>query len=115
MTSEQFPPYAEKPVGYYDKPISYWQRIPTRSDTGGVVPMVLEGREKFMQDRMRGMTPERRAYRKQWLHDQVLSHREPVEVPQLYEELHNPFRRLLNYPFRRLELALKPTMVKFPA
>lgn len=101
----------ERPIGYYDKPISFWQRLPHRSDTGGVSPIFLEGRERYVAERMRGMTPERRAYRKQWLHDQILSPREPVYVEQLYTELNNPFRRFFNYPFRKLHLALAPKLV----
>ncbi len=93
----------EKPVGFHDKPMGIYQRLPHRSDTGGVSPMVLEGREKFMKERMRGMTPEQRAYRKQWLQDQILTDREPVEVPQIYYELNNVFKRTINYPFNKLE------------
>lgn len=108
-----FPLPREEPLpGYYDKPCSVWQRLPYRSDTGGVAPMYLEGREWQKNERIRGMTPERRAWRKQFLHDQVLSPREPVHVPQIYYELNNPIRRFIHYPFRKLESALKPYVVR---
>lgn len=101
----------EKPIGYHDKPMSFWQRLPHRSDTGGVSPFFLEGRERYMNERMRGMNSERRAWRKQWLLDQHLSPREPVEVPELYTYNNNIFRRVWNWPFRKLESYLKPKMV----
>lgn len=93
----------EKLVGYHEKPCSYWQRLPYRSDTGGVSPMILEGLEKYTNHRINGMTADRRALRKQWLLDQNLSHREPVFVPELYYELNNPIRRFYRYPFNQLE------------
>lgn len=73
--------------------------------------MWLEGREAYMVERMRGMTPERRAYRKQFLKDQVLSAREPVFVPELYRELNNPVRRFFRYPFDKLQAFLEPKIV----
>ncbi|XP_065213692.1 uncharacterized protein ND-B17 [Planococcus citri] len=96
----------EKLVGYHDKPCSYWQRLPYRSDTGGVSPMLLEGLEKYTNHRIHGMTPDRRAWRKQFLLDQNLSHREPVFVPELYYEINNPIRRFLRYPYNKLEQAV---------
>lgn len=101
----------EKPVGYYDKPCSIWQRIAYQSHTGGVSPMWLEGREAYMVERMRGMTPERRAHRKQFLNDQVLSAREPVYVPELYYELNNPIRRFYKAPYDKLFNYLLPKIV----
>lgn len=106
-------PKEEKLPGYYDKPCSIWQRLPYRSDTGGVAPMFLEGREWLMAERTRGMTPERRAYRKQFLADQVLSPREPVYVPEIYYELNNPIRRFFNYPFKKVEDFLHPRIVSY--
>lgn len=101
----------EKPVGYYEKPCSIWQRLPYNSNTGGVVQMWLEGREAFMVERMRGMTPERRAHRKQFLNDQILSDREPVYIPELERDLYHPLRRAYRYPLAALQKFLEPKIV----
>lgn len=93
----------EKLPGYHDKPSSLWQRLPYRSDTGGVAPMFLEGLEKYTNHRIAGMTPDRRAWRKQWIQDQQLSHREPVHVPEIYLELNDPIRRAYKYPWNKFE------------
>ena len=73
--------------------------------------MWLEGREAHMVERMRGMTPERRAYRKQFLNDQILSDREPVHVPELEREYYHPLRRAFRYPFTALYKFLEPKIV----
>lgn len=113
MTSQdktKFP--HEKLPGYHDKPCSMWQRLPYRSDTGGTTSMFLEGIEKYTNHRISGMTPERRAWRKQWLHDQHLTSREPVHVPELYRVLNNPIKRFFSYPFDKLEAGLTRVVVR---
>lgn len=56
-----------------------------------------------------GMTPEDRALRKQWLQDQVLSHNEPREIPELKPR--NIFRRMWNFPWDVMHSAVKPVVV----
>jgi len=53
-----------------------------------------------------GMTAEDRALRRQWLHDQELSPREPVFIPELYPR--NPIRRMLGAPWDGVFKALQP-------
>lgn len=54
-------------------------------------------------------TDKDRALRKQWLQDQVLSPREPVNVPEWTRV--NIFRRVYRKPYDALEKALKPLIV----
>lgn len=82
------------------------------SQTGGVKPMDLGGRLVRERERLLGMTEEERAYRKQYLKDQVLSHNEPREVPELYKETHNPIRRLYRFPLDKFGEAITPLVGK---
>lgn len=102
----------ELPPGYWDKPCSLWQRLPYRSDTGGISPMTLEGMEQYTNFRIAGMSPDRRAWRKQWLEDQVLTHREPVHVPEHYTYFYNPFRRFFKWPLNKIYDFVEPYTVR---
>lgn len=90
---------------------SIWERLPYRSDSGGVRPMMIEGRCRLQYERLLGMTDEERAWRKQWLKDQILAPDEPKEVPEIYKELYNPIRRFYLWPGNKLEKRLAPFMV----
>lgn len=81
------------------------------TDTGGVKPIPIAGRMISERERLRGMTAEERAWRKQWLKDQILSPREPVHVPELKLELMNPIRRAYRKPLDLFGNALKPILV----
>lgn len=81
-----------------------------QSYTGGVKPMSIAGRYPAERERLAGMTDAERAFRKQWLQDQVLSPNEPRNVPQMYKALYNPIRRFYRWPLDKLETALAPTM-----
>ncbi|XP_022207206.1 NADH dehydrogenase [ubiquinone] 1 beta subcomplex subunit 6 isoform X2 [Nilaparvata lugens] len=70
--------------------------------TGGVKAMNLEGRLGRERERLLGMSPEERQWRKQWVKDQHLSPNEPRFVPELYKELNNPLRRLYRKPLDML-------------
>lgn len=78
------------------------------SDTGGVKPMPIAGRMVRERERLVGMTDAERAWRKQWLQDQILSPNEPVRVPELERELMNPIRRAYRKPLDVIFNALKP-------
>merc|ERR1712142_1362426 len=78
---------------------------PKSSDTGGVRAFPIEGPLKNERNRLAGMTDEQRAYRKQWLKDQILTQREPCAVPGMYEARHNPIRQLYRAP---LDALFKP-------
>ncbi|XP_046979743.1 uncharacterized protein LOC124545011 [Schistocerca americana] len=80
------------------------------SDTGGVKPMPIAGRMVRERERLVGMTNEERAWRKQWLQDQILSPNEPRRVPELERELMNPIRRAYRKPLDVIFNALKPTI-----
>lgn len=74
------------------------------TETGGVKPMTIAGRMVRERERCIGMTPEERAWRAQWLKDQVLTHREPIYVKELHEQFRNPIRRLYMRPLDKLIL-----------
>lgn len=74
------------------------------SDTGGVKPMTIAGRMVRERERCIGMTAEERAWRAQWLKDQILTEREPVYVKELHQQFRNPFRRLYLRPLDKLIL-----------
>jgi NADH dehydrogenase (ubiquinone) 1 beta subcomplex subunit 6 len=76
--------------------------------TGGVIPIDLEGRHRFVRQRLTNMTDEERAFRRKFLHDQHLSPDEPVYVPEMYEELYNPIRRAFRAPMNAFEQLLAP-------
>uniref|UniRef100_A0A7R9P163 NADH dehydrogenase [ubiquinone] 1 beta subcomplex subunit 6 n=2 Tax=Timema TaxID=61471 RepID=A0A7R9P163_9NEOP len=75
------------------------------SDTDGLKPFPIEGRMARERERLVGMSDEERAWRKQWIKDQVLAPNEPRHVPEYYKELLNPIRRAYRLP---LDLAFKP-------
>lgn len=86
-----------------------------QSYTGGVKPMSIAGRYINERERLYGMTDAERAFRKQWLQDQVLSHNEPREVPELYKALHNPIRRFYRWPLDQLQAKLTTSIGFEPA
>lgn len=80
------------------------------SDTGGVKSFPIETRLGELRERLLGMTDEERAYRRQWLKDQELSHNEPRVVPELYKEQYNVFRRIYRYPLDQVQKLLTPVV-----
>lgn len=80
----------------------------------GVKPMSITGRMVRERERLTGMTPEERAWRKKWLKDQILSPNEPKYIKELHSEAFNPIRRFYRYPldfvFHRV---LQPFIVSF--
>lgn len=82
------------------------------SDTGGVKPMAIAGRMVRERERLIGMTPDERAWRKQWLKDQELHHG-ARKVPALELELNNPIRRLYRAPLDIISKALTPALVSW--
>jgi NADH dehydrogenase (ubiquinone) 1 beta subcomplex subunit 6 len=81
------------------------------NETGGVLPIDLEGRHRFVRQRLTNMTDEERAFRRKFLHDQHLSHDEPIAVPQIYNELYNPIRRAFKFPMNVFQDFLTPKIV----
>lgn len=81
------------------------------TETNGALPIDLEGRHRFVRQRLTNMTDEERAFRRKFLHDQHISEDEPVFVPQIYEELHNPIRRAFRAPMNVFENFLAPKIV----
>lgn len=81
-------------------------------ETGGVLPIDLEGRHKFVRQRLTNMTEEERAFRRKYLHDQHLGQDEPVAVPEMYQELYNPFRRAFRAPMNVFQKFLDTKIVK---
>nr|XP_014286369.1 uncharacterized protein LOC106687160 [Halyomorpha halys]XP_014286370.1 uncharacterized protein LOC106687160 [Halyomorpha halys]XP_014286371.1 uncharacterized protein LOC106687160 [Halyomorpha halys]XP_014286372.1 uncharacterized protein LOC106687160 [Halyomorpha halys] len=80
------------------------------SPTGGVKPFSIESELCRERERLRGMTDEERSWRAKWVKDQVLSHHEPVEVPQLQRELTNPIKRIYKAPLNLVYKILKPAI-----
>ncbi|CAH0554833.1 unnamed protein product [Brassicogethes aeneus] len=80
------------------------------SPTGGVKPMTISGRYNSERERLFGMTDEERAFRKQWLKDQELSHNEPKKVPEMYKALNNPIRRFYRLPLDTLQKIMEPAL-----
>lgn len=80
-------------------------------ETGGVLPIDLEGRHRFVRQRLTNMTDEERAFRRKFLHDQHLSQDEPVAVPEMYKELYNPIRRAFRAPMNVFQEWLVPKIV----
>jgi len=68
------------------------------SQTAGVKPMSIAGRTIRERERLNGMTAEERAWRKKWLHDQVLSGNEPKLIKTNTAEFMNPIRRFYRAP-----------------
>lgn len=82
------------------------------SETGGVKPMAIGGRMVRERERLLGMTDAERAWRAQYLKDQVLAKHEPVDVPEYWKERTNPIRRFYQAPLDGLWKALTPVMGK---
>uniref|UniRef100_A0A6V7HZ84 Uncharacterized protein n=1 Tax=Bracon brevicornis TaxID=1563983 RepID=A0A6V7HZ84_9HYME len=78
------------------------------SYTGGVKPMTITGRMIFERERCIGMSAEERAWRAQWLKDQVLAPDEPKFNPEYYKQRYNILRRFYRAPMDRFERALTP-------
>lgn len=85
------------------------------SQTGGVKPFSIAGRYVNERERLNGMTDAERAFRKQWLKDQILTHNEPKHVPQLYQELYNPIRRFYRWPLDKVWTILTPSLGNYRA
>lgn len=84
------------------------------AETSGVKPMTIGGRMVRERERCIGMTTEERAWRAQWLKDQVLTEREPVYVKELHEKFRNPIRRLYLRPLDKIILEpLIPKIVSY--
>lgn len=66
--------------------------------------MTIGGRMTRERERCIGMSPEERAWRAQWLKDQILTDREPVYVKELHEQFRNPIRRLYLRPLDKFIL-----------
>lgn len=81
------------------------------SPTGGVEAFPIGGRLVRERERLRGMTDDERAWRKQYLKDQILSHNEPRDVPEYWLERTNPIRRFYQFPLNTVEKILTPVMV----
>ncbi|XP_068223619.1 uncharacterized protein ND-B17 [Palaemon carinicauda] len=78
--------------------------------TGGVKAFPIEGPFKNERARLAGMTDADRAYRKQWLKDQILSESEPRPVPGYYEARYNPIRRFYRWPLDTIFKATVPVL-----
>lgn len=66
--------------------------------------MTIQGRMARERERCLGMTPEERAWRAQYLKDQILTDREPVYVQELQDEFRNPIRRFYMRPLDKMIL-----------
>lgn len=82
------------------------------AQTAGVKPMTIAGRVASERERCLGMTDVERAWRKQWLQDQVLAPNEPVHVPEYWKERTNIIRRIYRAPLDNLFKALTPMLVR---
>ncbi|XP_045135537.1 uncharacterized protein LOC123518662 isoform X2 [Portunus trituberculatus] len=80
------------------------------SDTGGVKAFPIQGPWKDERVRLAGMTDADRAFRKQWLKDQILAESEPAVVPGYYEARYNPIRRFYRWPLDTLFKPLVPML-----
>ncbi|KAK5645007.1 hypothetical protein RI129_006307 [Pyrocoelia pectoralis] len=83
-----------------------------KRDTGGARPMAIAGRFIRERERLIGMSDEERAWRKQWLKDQILSPNEPRHVPEMYKFQYNIFRRAYKAPLNILQNMLEPMIGK---
>lgn len=81
------------------------------SSTGGVKPFAIAGRTVRERERIFGMSPEERLWRKQWLKDQELSHHEPKYVAEYWKQRINPIRRFYKAPLDYVYNALTPVVV----
>ncbi|KPJ16462.1 hypothetical protein RR48_05541 [Papilio machaon] len=80
------------------------------AQTAGVKPMTIVGRVASERERCLGMTDAERAWRKQWLQDQILASNEPVHVEEYWRERINPIRRLYRKPLDVIYNALTPVL-----
>ncbi|CAH2050741.1 unnamed protein product, partial [Iphiclides podalirius] len=78
------------------------------AQTAGVKPITIVGRVASERERCLGMTDAERAWRKQWLKDQVLAANEPVYVEEYWRERTNPIRRIYRKPLDVFYTALTP-------
>lgn len=77
--------------------------------------MCIAGRYVSERERLHSMTDAERAFRKQWLQDQILSKNEPRPVPEMYKALYNPLRRFYRWPLDRFQKMLEPTLGHTPS
>lgn len=82
------------------------------AQTAGVKPMTICGRVASERERCIGMTDAERAWRKQWLKDQVLASNEPIHVEEYWKERLNPIRRFYRKPLDVFYDRLAPTLVR---
>ena len=83
------------------------------SETGGVKSFPIAGRMVRERERCIGMTDEERAWRRQFLKDQVLSDKEPRYVAEYWKERTNPIRRFYKFPLDTVQKILTPVLVSF--
>lgn len=82
------------------------------AQTAGVKPIAIAGRVALERERCLGMSDAERAWRKQWLKDQVLAANEPVHVEEYWKERINPIRRFYRKPLDVLFNKLSPVLVR---
>ncbi|KAL4716863.1 hypothetical protein ACJJTC_012674 [Scirpophaga incertulas] len=80
------------------------------AQTAGVKPMAIAGRVALERERCIGMTDAERAWRKQWLQDQVLAANEPVYVKEYWLERTNIIRRIYRKPLDTVFQMLMPVL-----
>ncbi|XP_015585219.1 NADH dehydrogenase [ubiquinone] 1 beta subcomplex subunit 6 [Cephus cinctus] len=80
------------------------------SSTGGTKPMSIAGRMVSERERVLGMTPEERAWRAQYLKDQILSPDEPVIPKNYYKERYNVIRRFYRTPMDNVQKLMVPLL-----
>ncbi|XP_051159758.1 uncharacterized protein LOC127280647 [Leptopilina boulardi] len=78
------------------------------SHTGISPAMGIMGRMADERERCIGMTPEERAWRAQWLKDQILEPDEPKMPVGYYQARYNPIRRFYRFPMDKVERFLTP-------
>ncbi|GBP96052.1 hypothetical protein EVAR_63151_1 [Eumeta japonica] len=82
------------------------------AQTAGVKPMTITGRMASQRERCLGMTDTERAWRKQWLQDQILAPNEPVHVEEYWKERLNPIRRFYRAPLDMIFNSMKGFLVR---
>lgn len=82
------------------------------AQTAGVKPVTIAGRVAIERERCIGMTDAERAWRKQWLKDQILAPNEPVYVAEYWKERTNPIRRFYRKPLDAVFTKLIPVLVR---
>lgn len=80
--------------------------------TGNVKPMAIGGRLVRERERLQGMSKAERAWRAQWLKDQILTEREPIVVDSLKNHFKNPIRKAYQLPLDCLYKTLAPALVR---